>query len=162
MTDIAPAAAASAQAAPSPVEQMTVEQARATIEARKGDRDFYNRLQKQDPSAHAEWTGLHKRAFPAPATITLTQDVNNQAAARREQGWSDYLAMVRQDISLTPEQEASVRAGEVDEQLYKRAQEDKERLIRDRAWYQRLVNGDREARHQWAWVRLVLSPKPVA
>jgi hypothetical protein len=140
---------------------MSQEQALAAIEARKGDKEFYNRLQKQDPAAHQEWRGLHARAFPAPTQITKDQDVLNQEAARREQGWSEYLAMVKQDISLSPEQEATVRAGEIDEALYQRALQDKARLVKDRAWYRRLMDGDVQARQQWAWVKLVLSLKPV-
>jgi hypothetical protein len=60
--------------------------ARETIKTRIGDKEFGAKLIAQDAAARAEWDALHKAGYPAPQRITSTEDVNNQAAARNEEG----------------------------------------------------------------------------
>ena len=162
----APAAAATVPAgAPAVnIHLMNPEEARAAIRERIADKAFGARLRSSDAAvvaaAKSEWSGLHARGFPAPAPLTA-EDVGVQAAARSEQAWSDYFSTISREMPLTDEQMAAVRKGEVDEKIFKEAQNEKGRLIRDKAWYRRLQDGDADARARWARVTLILGLRPV-
>jgi hypothetical protein len=140
---------------------MTPEAARAEIETLKGDKAFYARLQQQEADAHARWRGLHARAYPTPSAITSEADVHNQAVARREQGWSDFLAWQRQLYGLNEEQLTEMRTGICTPEVRAWAVEEKERLLRDAAWHQRFKSGEREARNHWGRVVGILGLRPV-
>ena len=64
-------------------------EARAAIESRIVDKEFYERLVvKKDPTARQEWDDLHKRAYP-PMAASGVEPVSEQMrreAAQREQG----------------------------------------------------------------------------
>jgi hypothetical protein len=152
MTDVGMSDVAATPAAPAsvPLEQMSPEQAQEAIRARIHDKDFGAKLLAKDPAATAEWTGLHRVGFLAPQQPASVEDSANQQAARNAEGWNQYVGWLRQQWNLTPENEAEVRAGVIREQDYKWAQEEKARLIKDRGFYRRLMDGDRAAKESWA------------
>jgi len=157
-----PARGAPMPAAPViPIEKMTVDQAREAIRGKIHDKDFGAKLLSGDAAARQEWTGLHQRGFPRPEQVTSTDDVNNQQAARNAEGWNQYVGWMRQQWKLTPEQEAEIRGGVIREQDYVWAKEEKARLIRDRGFYEKLMNGDRGAREAWGKVNAMLALRPV-
>ena len=51
--------------------------------------------------------------------------------------------------------------GVVDERVHRAAVEEKDRLIKYRAFYRRLLDGDREANRQWASLTSLLALRPV-
>ena len=61
---------------------------------------------------------------------------------------------------LTEVQELEIRAGVVDERVHRAAVEEKDRLIKDRAFYRRLLS-DREANRQWGLLTSLLALRPV-
>lgn len=163
MSEAAAAAAAAAPAAdtPAPVESLTPEAARAEIEALKGDNSFYKRLVvEKDEASNSRWSALHKQAFPAPAPLTPEQMPAHEAA-RIEQDWNNYFSFIGQRFPLNAEQQAEIRNGVVNADLHKWAQEEKGRLIKDRGFYRKLLDGDRQANKDWGIVTSVLSLRPV-
>jgi hypothetical protein len=157
-----PARGAAMPAEPAiPIEKMTVDQARETIQKKIHDADFGSKLLAGDAAARAEWEGLHKRGFPTPTQVSSTEDVNNQQAARNAEGWNQYIGWMRQQWKLTPEQEAEIRGGVIREQDHNWAKEEKARLIKDRGFYEKLMNGDRGARESWGRVNAMLALRPV-
>ena len=111
--------------------------ARATIELRKGDKDFYKALVAERASgvagpANQEWAALHKAGYPSPPAITSQADVDNQAAGRNAEKWDLYIADLKSRFPLSAEQETEIRGGIIDERAYQWAREEKDRLIKDR------------------------------
>ena len=49
----------------------------------------------------------------------------------------------------------------MDERVHRAAIEEKDRLIKDRAFYRRLLDGDREANRQWGLLTSLLALRPV-
>jgi hypothetical protein len=49
----------------------------------------------------------------------------------------------------------------VDEKSHQWAREEKDRLIKDRSFYRRLLDGDREANRQWGLLTSLLALRPV-
>ena len=85
--------------------------ARATIEQRKGDKDFYKALVAERESgvtgpANQEWAALHKTGYPSPPAITSQADVDSQAAGRNAELWNAHIADLRSRFHLTEQQEA--------------------------------------------------------
>jgi hypothetical protein len=161
MSAVTAAPVAPAAPVPVPIEQMSREQALAKIDTLKGDKEFYNKLQKHEPDAHQRRAGLHKQAFPAPTAITSTEDVNNQEAARNAEGWNQYVSWLRQQWAVTPEQEAEIRNGVIRQEFYDWAKAKKDQMVRDRGFYRKLQDGDTAAREQWARITAMLALRPV-
>jgi hypothetical protein len=140
--------------------------ARATIEERKGDKDFYKLLVAERERgvtgpACQEWAALHKAGYPSPAAITSQADVDNQAAGRNAQLWDEHIANLKTRFDLTAEQEKEIRGGVVDERAYKWAVDEKSRLIKDKGFYRKLLDGDRAANRDWGLITSILSLRPV-
>lgn len=163
MTEAAtqPSGAPGASELLAPVETMTPEQAQAEISSLKNNTDFYKKLIAKDPEANARWTGLHKQGFPAPQQVASIEDVNVQANARREEAVNDFIAGFKAQWNVTIEQEAEIRNGVIREDIYKFAQEEKARLIADRVFRAKLLEGSRPEREQWGRVTAALSLRPV-
>ena len=49
----------------------------------------------------------------------------------------------------------------VDEKSHQWARQKKDRLIKDRSFYRRLLDGDREANRQWGLLTSLLALRPV-
>jgi hypothetical protein len=170
MTEAAPAAVP-ATPSPSPGQaaasdilgngMRAMEMARAEIETLKGDKDFYKLLQAKDPAATQRWSNLHKAGYPAPVSVATPEDVGAQAAARNEEQWNSYLAACKALFPLTPEQEAEIRNGVIRADLHQQAREQKDRLVKDKEFYKRLMAGDGEANKRWGLLLCALSLRPV-
>jgi hypothetical protein len=154
--DAAPAVAPASVPA---VDTLTPDAARAEIETLKGDKSFYDRLMAKDPDASARWAGLHKQGFPSAPPVTPEQ-MTTQDAARLEQSWSEYFAWIGQRQPLTPEQQAEMRNGKVNADLHAWAAQEKDRLVKDKAFYRKFLDGDRSANRDWQIVTNILSLKP--
>jgi hypothetical protein len=139
--------------------------ARTSIEALKADRSFYEKLTSEDlavkQAAHTHWSSLHKTAYPAPEHISSIEDINNQAAARGAERWNSYIASLKAKFDLSPTQEAEIRAGVVNEDVFARAKDQREQMIRDRTFRTKLLDGDRAASKEWNLVLQILSMRPV-
>jgi hypothetical protein len=138
--------------------------ARAEIETLKADKQFYETLQAEKDRggpAHQKWAELHARGFPAPTAVASQDDVNAQANARNEQQWNTFFSGLRQQWSITPEQEAEMRAGVIREDLHKLALEQRALMIKDKAFYRRLLDGDMAAKEKWSRTIAAISLRPV-
>jgi len=160
-TASAPATAPTAASAVPAADVAAIESARATIKMRIEDKEFRTKLLAQDPAARAEWDNLHKSGYPAPPQITSTEDVKSQAETRNAESWNSYVSWLKQSWAMTPENEAEIRGGVVRADIHEWAQEERDRLVKDRAFYRRLLDGDREAKTQWGKVVAILSLRPV-
>jgi hypothetical protein len=83
--------------------------------------------------------------WPTATATTSQSDVNAQAAARNEEMWSGYIAALKQRADLSEQQGAEIRGGVVPEAAHAWTVEEKSRLIGDKGWYRRLLDGDRQA-----------------
>jgi hypothetical protein len=140
--------------------------ARATIEQRKGDKDFYKAMVAERERgvmgpASQEWAALHKTGYPSPPAIQSQADIDQQATGRNAEMWNSYIADLKTRFPLTEQQEAEIRSGIVDEKSHKWAQEEKARLIKDRAFYRRYLDGDRAAIKDWGLLTSLLALRPV-
>jgi hypothetical protein len=166
MTEAATASATPAAPLPSAAPTLPSEAvaARERIEVLKGDKDFFGRLNSTDQgvkqAALQEWTALHKTGFPAPAPVDA-EAYGAQVAARSAQQWNEYMGWLKQRIALTPEQETEIRGGVVREETHRWAREERDRLVKDRAFYRRLMDGDRQATKDWEIVKLLIGLRPV-
>ena len=166
-TPAAPPAAAPPTAAPTVGTtdllgaQLSPEAAREQIASRISDKEFGKRLLAKEPAAFAEWSALHKAAYPSAQQIASAEDVNSQAAARNEEQWNTYFGWLKQRFALTPENEAEIRGGVIRSEIHQWAREEKDRLIHDKGWYKRLLDGDRQASADWERIKLMLSLRPV-
>jgi hypothetical protein len=139
---------------------------RAEIEQLKSDKDFYKSLvaereRGESGPATQRWANLHRVGFPPPAAIQSQDDVNRQAAAINQTRWDEYIASLRQHVSLTTEQEQEIRGGVVNDGVRAWAAAEKQRLIRDEGWRQRYFRADREAVREWSLVVAILGLRPV-
>lgn len=137
------------------------EAARATIAERIADREFGKRLLEKDPAASKEWSDLHKAGYPAAPAPTSPQEVNSQHAGRNEQAWNDHISALRQRFPLTDAQVQEIRGGMINAEAYQFALDEKNRMVRDKGFYRKLLDGDREAARQWGAVTLALGLRPV-
>ena len=135
--------------------------ARTEIKARINDKEFYTKLKAQDPAAHAEWSRLHAAGYPPPQQIASVEDVNSQAAARNEEQWNSYFAALQGRFPLTEENRAELRAGVIRADLHAWARDEKDRLIKDRGFRTKVLDGDRDANRQWGIITSMLSLRPV-
>ncbi len=136
-------------------------EARAKIETLKSDRDFYQKLQQQQPEAHAEWRRLHATAYPSPAQPSSPEDVKTQDAARAEEQWSGYFAALQQRFPLTAEQQAEIRRGVITPELHRYARDELDRALKDRAFRVKVLDGDRQANLQFGLLKAMLGLRPV-
>jgi hypothetical protein len=140
--------------------------ARAEIKTKIGDREFYKPMMAErergvtGPASQA-WSDLHKKAFPSPAAVTSQDDVNAQASARNEERFNAYLAALKQRFPLTADQDNEIRAGMINEGVHAWAREEKDRLIKDREFRTKLLNGSRAENLHWGLVTTALSLRPV-
>jgi hypothetical protein len=140
--------------------------AREEIKSRIGDRDFYKALIAErergnyGPASQA-WAELHKRGYPAATAITSAEDVAKQQDGRAAEQWNSYISALKQRFPLSPNQEAELREGVINEDLHRWASEEKARVTRDKAFYRRLLDGDRGAAQQWGLLTSMLSLRPV-
>jgi hypothetical protein len=140
--------------------------ARAKIEERKGDKEFYKLLVAERSRgvtgpASQEWAGLHAAGYPSPAAIESQADVDGQGRARNAEQWDSYIGNLKTRFPLTAEQEAEIRGGVVDVGVRQWTIEQKDRLVKDLAFYKRLMDGERAANDEWGRVTAILSLRPV-
>ena len=140
---------------------LTPEAAREQIASLIHDKDFGKLLMARDPDAMSRWSQLHKAGHPAPQAVASADDVNAQAAARNAEVWDLNIAHLKTRLPLSATQENEIRSGVVDEQSYRWAQEEKARVIKDRAFYKRLMDGEQAANTQWGLLTALLSLRPV-
>jgi len=167
----APAAAPAWQPAGMPVTPAAFDApeavaARAEIKSKISDKEFYKALVAErergitGPASQA-WSGLHAKGYPAATAVTSQADVDNQAAGRNAQAWDGYIQALKQRTDLSEAQIAEIRSGVVNETAYAWAREEKDRLIKDRSFRTKLLDGDRQANRDWTLVTSILSLRPV-
>jgi hypothetical protein len=140
--------------------------ARAEIKAKIGDRTFYETLKAErerglsGPASQA-WANLHSIGWPMAPGVSSQDDVNAQASARNEKGWSTFVAALGTQWQITPEQIAELRAGVVREDIRNIALQRRDAMLTDAAWRRRFFDGDRMAKEEWGKVVSVLGLRPV-
>jgi hypothetical protein len=77
--------------------------------------------------------------------VASVEDVKSQEAQRNAEQWNGYIAAVKQQFPLTAEQEAEIRGGVVDERVRQWAEEEKQRMLKDRGFRTKYFDGDRAA-----------------
>lgn len=140
--------------------------ARAEIQTKIGDKEFYQVLKAERERgvtgpATTRWAELHKLGWPAPTAITSPNDVRAQADARLEEQWNGYFSALQARFSLTEENRAELRSGVIKPELHAWARDEKDRLIKDKSFRTRLLDGDRAANQQWGMIVSMLSLRPV-
>lgn len=140
--------------------------AREEIKTKIGDKEFYKTLVAErergvtGPASQA-WAELHKRGWPSQPSIASQADVDNQAKSRNAEHWNSYIGALKQRFDITPEQEAEIRGGVIRADLHAWAREEKDRLIKDRGFRTKLLDGSRAENHQWGMITSMLSLRPV-
>lgn len=124
--------------------------ARREQERQAGIADVRKRLGKRS----ASWAELHSKGFPS-------SDINTQAVARTEQQWNTFFAGLRAQWSVTPEQEAEMRGGVVREEFRNWALEQRDLMVKDKAFYRRFLDGDMAAKEKWGRVVALIALRPV-
>ena len=141
-------------------------QARAMIKEKIEDKEFYKsmiaeRERGEFGPACQLWGELHRKGHPSGPAIASQADVDDQASNRNNEMMNAHIANLKTKFSMTPEQEAEIRGGVVDERAYRWAQEEKQLLIKDKVFYRRLLDGDRAANRDWGLITSILSLRPV-
>ena len=140
--------------------------ARAEINAKKSDPEFYKTLKAEKergvsgPASQA-WDALHKTGYPAPTGIASQGDVDAQASARAEKEWGTFFAGLRTMWPITPEQESEMRGGVIREDLHRLALEQRDLMVKDKAFYRRLLDGDQIAKERWGRIIAAVGLRPV-
>ncbi|MFZ1969189.1 MAG: hypothetical protein WCB33_00900 [Bradyrhizobium sp.] len=171
MTDAAasPAVAAdllNGSTPPSAFEAAEAVNARAEINAKKSDPEFYKTLKAEKergvsgPASQA-WDALHKTGYPAPTGAASQSDVDAQASARVEKEWGTFFAGLRTMRPITPEQEIEMRTGVIREDLHRLALEQRDLMVKDKAFYRRLLDGDMAAKEKWGRIIAAVGLRPV-
>ncbi len=111
--------------------------------------------------ASQQWAGLHKTGYPSAPAIASQADIDGQAAARHVEWMNMHIADLKTRCPLTEQQELEIRSGIVDEASHRWAREEKERLIKDKSFYRRLLDGDRTANKEWNLLISLLALRPV-
>lgn len=140
--------------------------ARAEIETLKGDKEFYAAMKAERERgltgpASQKWAALHKSGFPSPTNIASQNDADAQASARTEQEWNSFFAGLRAMWSVTPEQEAEMRAGVIREDIRNLALQQRDLMVKDKTFYRRLLDGDMAAKEKWSRVIAAIALRPV-
>jgi hypothetical protein len=99
--------------------------------------------------------------YSAPVQVASVDDVNAQAAARSEEIWNGYIGALKQRFPLTSEQEAEIRSGVISAEAHAFAREEKDRLLKDRSFGRKVLDGDPEANKKWGLITSMLSLRPV-
>jgi hypothetical protein len=159
ITGIAPAPAPTASDLTG--QTLAPEAARARIEELKGNKEFYAKIQQKDLAAHREWRELHRQGYPAAVQVASVEDVQSQEAQRNAEQWNGYIAAVKAQFPLTAEQETEIRSGVVDARVRDWAENEKQRMLKDRGFRTKYFDGDRAAAKDWGLVVQILSLKPV-
>jgi hypothetical protein len=167
----APAAAPSWQPAGMPVTPSAFDapeavRARAEIETLKADKTFYKSLLAEKERgvsgpANQKWADLHQKGWPLPTGIASQNDANAEALARNEKEWSTFISALGTQWQITPEQEAELRAGVVREDIRNLALQQRDLMVKDKAFYRRLLDGDMAAKEKWQRVIAVIGLRPV-
>jgi hypothetical protein len=169
-TPAAPAAPATLPAgfpvAPSAFDAPEAVAARAEIKAKIGDSEFYKTLKAEKESgvsgpASKAWAELHAKGWPMAPGVSSQADVNAQADARVEGQWHTVFQGLNAQWSVSPEQEAEMRAGVVREDIRNFALQQRDLMIKDKAFYRRLLDGDMAAKEKWGRVVAVIGLRPV-
>ena len=141
-------------------------QARAMIKEKIEDKEFYKsmiaeRERGEFGPACQLWGELHRKGHPSGPAIASQADVDDQASNRNNEMMNAHIANLKTKFSITDAEEAEIRGGTVDERAYRWAQEEKQLLIKDKAFYRRLLDGDRAANRDWGLITSILSLRPV-
>ena len=136
--------------------------ARATVKERIGDVDFYKALKSERERgvtgpASTEWSALHRAGWPNVAAVATPTDIQTQANARLEEQWNGYFAALQSRFNLSEENRVELRSGVIREDLHRYARDEKDRLIRDKTFRTRLLDGERAANQQWGMITCMLS-----
>jgi hypothetical protein len=142
-----------------------MEDARAAIDARKSDKEFYKRLTAPDPevkgAALREWDALHKQAYPPPPEISLESIKDlpaNHELRRQAERMNSGLAALLQQADLSPQMQEEIRRQQPIAAAEQQAARDEiARLKRDKAWVRRYLDGDREANTRFTRLHQVIS-----
>jgi hypothetical protein len=127
--------------------------AMAEVNRLKGDAGFQQLLLKGDPHALARVQQL-SRIVSAP-TQTIVGNENPQEAEARLSTWTNF-------ADLSPEVIQQVRTGgAVSKQEYDSAKQMKGRLMSDKAWAARYLDGGRTERQQMSLISIILA-SPIA
>jgi hypothetical protein len=122
----------------------TPDEAKAAIESRIQDKEFYAKIKAQDPIARQEWDRLHKIAY-LPMAASGVEPVSEQMrreAAQREQG----LMTLANIGGLTPEQTTQIaNRTPVPRVEHEFAERELDRMKNDTAFLRRFAAGDRAA-----------------
>jgi hypothetical protein len=162
MTDATPAPAP----APAPgvsdlLGEPTPEIARETIRARIDDPDFRKKLLANDPATRDEWNRLHKIGFRPPAGTPTTIEPASEQARRENEQRERGLAALAQQGGLSALQISEIRNRmPVTREEHDYAVREKDRMIKDAGFRQRLLSHDRAAANEWFRV-VQLSALPV-
>jgi hypothetical protein len=90
-------------------------------------------------------------SYPAPVQVASVEDVKSQEAQRNAEQWNGYIAAVRAQFPLTAEQEQEIRSGVVDERVRQWAEEEKQRMIKDRGFRTKYSTAIAPRPRIWAW-----------
>ena len=131
---------------PTPIEQMTAEQAAARIDQLKADPAFGKRLNELDVAARDEWLRLWNRKSGNDLPLPQTPEEIYAARDQRIEREADTLANYMRGRGLTEEEIFEFRNNRPILQWEKEAHERKwERLQRSREWRQKWNDRDPEA-----------------
>jgi hypothetical protein len=137
----------------SPISRMRSD-AMARIQALKGDKPFQDLLLRGDPHALAEVQRLQKIVSSPTSTIVGSEPNPTEVQARLDT-WSNF-------AGLDPGVLEQVRESKpVTQAEYKMAQQTKARLMADREWAKRYLDGGRAERQQLSLISIILS-SPIA
>jgi hypothetical protein len=164
----APAPGAAAPPAPAPAAPaapLSVEDARAAIEVRKADKEFYKRLNAPDPevsgAARREWDALHEAGYPPLPEITLESIKDlpaNHELRRNAEQMDRHLLQLRQMGVRDPVALDEVRRGQpIAAAEQQDARDEIASLKRDKAWVRRYLDGGREESERFTRLHKVIS-----
>jgi hypothetical protein len=141
--------------------------ARAEIQTKIGDREFYKLLVSErergvtGPASKA-WDDLHKRGWPLPNAVASQADVDIQADAQTARAWNGYVSWLKEQFpDLTEQQERDVRAGITNQISHDWAVRQKDLLIKSKDFRLKLLNGGLKEREVWARINGMLAMKVV-
>ena len=140
--------------APPPASSLTREQAAAQIESLKADREWTDRYLKGGAAELKQMRELTQRVTTSTGDLAADQDA--RLVAQREQ----QIATWQRTADLPPAVVDQLRnQSPVSRQEYDRASQEKARLMRDKEWTKKLLDGDREANTRWALVNIILGSR---
>jgi hypothetical protein len=124
--------------------------AHAEIARLKGDSDFQQLLLKGDPSALAKVQQLQRTINTGSKTV-VGGEPNPAEIQQRLDSWATF-------ADLSPEVITQLKNGQpVTKQEYDMAKQTKARLMSDKAWCARYLDGGRAERQQMSLISIILS-----